>query len=314
MQNLFFRHLNNLLQIREPRLHVLIYHRVMPEPDPLRPWEIDQRQFHEHMRWISGVFRVIPLSQAVSELDAGTLKRRSLAITFDDGYLDNTTHALPILQSFDFPATFFCTSAWLDGGLMWNDQVIEAVRQWPGDALSIPELQQDPFPVATIEQKNQAIQAILPKLKYRNHAERQAIADRLSNRPEIRLPELMMRPEHLRSLAENGMDIGGHTHSHPILAQMDDAEASDELAHNKQTLEKIINQPLNHFAYPNGKPLTDFLPKHQQMVSELGYRCALSTQPGLADRSTHRYEIPRFTPWDKTPNKFLARLTRMAIG
>ena len=62
------------------------------------------------------------------------LPSRSVAVTFDDGYADNARIALPILREERVPATFFIATAYLDGGRMWNDTVIEAVRRLvPGE-------------------------------------------------------------------------------------------------------------------------------------------------------------------------------------
>lgn len=308
MSKFLFRLAANLLQTFEPRLNILMYHRVMPEVDPLRPWEIDQQQFRQHMQWISGIFNVIPLSEAVEQLKKGSLKRRSLAITFDDGYLDNATHALPILKEFGFHATFFCTSAWLEGGQMWNDKVIESIRLWPKDVLSIDALKLKELPVKSLAEKNKAIETILPILKYQPPAQRQEIADSLSARVS-ELPQLMMQPEQLKQLHAEGMGIGGHTHSHPIIANLDDISLIEELSTNKQILETIIGKPIKLFAYPNGKPEIDYHCKQIQHLKDAGYSAAVTTEVGAVNLDSKRYELARFTPWDKNRLKFLARLT-----
>lgn len=307
MQKFLFRQAANLVQVFQPKLNILIYHRVMPEPDSLRPWEIDARQFRNHLEWISGVFNVIPLPDAVQQLKTGTLKRRSLAITFDDGYLDNATHALPLLKEFGFHATFFCTSAWLGGGLMWNDQVIEAVRIWPEDTINIDTLKIKSVPVFTIEEKNKAIEIILTKLKYQEHNIRQKIVNKLVSHAS-ELPELMMRPEHIKLLKKQGMEIGGHTHSHPIIAKLDDTTLKSELKKNKQILENILNHKLLLFAYPNGKTGIDYLKNQSRLVNEVGYMAAVSTDWGTSSNYSSLMELKRFTPWDKAPNLFVLRL------
>lgn len=280
----------------------------MPEPDPLRPWEIDQKQFSTQMRWISKVFRVIPLPQAISELSEKRLKRRSLAITFDDGYLDNATHALPVLQSFGLSATFFCTSAWLDGGLMWNDKVIESIRHWPQSSINVPELKITSLPVRTILEKNQAIQTILAKLKYIPHDKRTIIAEKFLEAVQPH-QEIMMRPEHIKQLYNAGMDIGGHTHSHPIMAQLENTSVLEEIVINKSLIENILDRKIQSFAYPNGKLGYDFHLKHKHAISSSGYTCALTTEPNIATQDTDFYQLPRFTPWDIDQFKYLARLT-----
>lgn len=307
MSKFLFRLAANLLQAFEPKLNTLMYHRVMPEPDPLRPWEIDKHQFRQHMEWISGVFNVIPLSEAVEHLKNDTLKRRSLAITFDDGYLDNFSEALPILKEFGFHATFFCTSAWLESGQMWNDKVIESIRLWPEDTLTIDALELSELPVKNIVDKNKAIETILPKLKYQEPTQRQKIADLLSAKVSS-LPQLMMQADHLKRLHLEGMEIGGHTHSHPIIANLDDESLKKELTINKHNLEKVIGDKISLFAYPNGKPGTDYRINQIHQLKNAGYTAAVTTKANIASQNSNTFELPRFTPWDKSSSLFLARL------
>jgi len=307
MPKFLFRLAANLLQTFEPRLNILMYHRVMPEPDPLRPWEIDQQQFRQHMQWISRVFNVIPLSKAVEQLKNGTLKRRSLAITFDDGYLDNASEALPILKEFGFHATFFCTSAWLEGGQMWNDKVIESIRLWPGKTLSINALDLKELPVESLAEKNRAIETVLPKLKYQPPTQRLEIADSLAAKVS-ELPQLMMQPEQLKQLHAEGMEIGGHTHSHPIIANLDDEALEKELSANKHKLEEAIGESINLFAYPNGKPGTDYREEQIQLLKSAGYTMAVTTEPSTVCSKSKLFELPRFTPWDQSQYKYLLRL------
>ena len=315
MQKFLFRQAANLVQAFQPKLNILIYHRVMPEPDPLRPWEIDAQQFRKHLEWISGVFNVIPLADAVQQLKTGTLKRRSLVITFDDGYLDNATVALPLLKKAGLHATFFCTSAWLDGGLMWNDQVIEAIRRCPDKTISINELELKSIPVHTNQEKSKAIEIILPKLKYQEHNKRQAIANALTESVDG-FPDLMMRREHIKLLYQEGMGIGGHSHSHPILSGIDDETLKEELEKNKQILEETLGTRLNLFSYPNGKSRTDFRAEQIRFIENAGYVASVTTELGSASADTNLFQLPRFTPWDNNSTKFLARLITLkkALG
>ena len=312
MDKFLFRQAVNLVQAFEPKLNILIYHRVMPKPDPLRRWETDAEQFRKHLKWISEVFNVIPLPDAIEQLKTGTLKRRSLAITFDDGYLDNATHALPLLKEFGFHATFFCTSAWLDGGLMWNDQVIEAIRLWPEKFISIDELEIIELPVQTIEEKKEAIRTILPKLKYQEHNQRQEIVDSLTAKTDG-LPDLMMRHEHIRLLHQEGMGIGGHTHSHPIISGADNETLKIEIEKNKQILEEILQTSLTLFAYPNGKTNIDFRKEQIKFIDSAGYTASVTTVPSIASRSTDPFLLPRFTPWDNSEFRFILRLIQLSL-
>src|SRR5215471_13800654 len=115
---------------RTAPLTVLMYHRVLENPDPLTG-AVDARHFELQMRALREYFRVLPLTEAVDRLRARKLPSRAVSITFDDGYADNAVVALPILQAHSLHATFFVADGFLNGGRMFNDTVIEAVRRTP---------------------------------------------------------------------------------------------------------------------------------------------------------------------------------------
>ena len=62
------------------------------------------------------------------------------------------------------------------------------------------------------------------------------------------------------------------------------------------------------FAYPNGVPDHDYAAEHAAMVRECGFAAAVSTAWGSATRDTDRYQLPRFTPWDRSSLRYGVRL------
>ena len=69
-------------------------------------------------------------------------------------------------------------------------------------------------------------------------------------------------------------------------------------------------EPVTLFAYPNGKPGRDYLAEHVQMVREAGFRAALSTAPGAATYDADSLQLPRISPWQRTPGRFGLALAR----
>lgn len=289
-------------------LSILSYHRVLPERDPLVPDLVCGSEFESQLRVIERWFTVLPLSKAVALLRDGALPIRAACITFDDGYADNATVALPILRRHRMSATFFIATGFLNGGRMWNDTIIEAVRRTAeGNTLNFQGSGLPPLDTASLEARRSAISQILKALKYLPFEERQHRADALA--AGAALPrDLMMTSEQVRDLLRNGMEVGAHTVNHPILARMEDGRAHAEIRDSKHALETITGCPVTVFAYPNGKPGTDYLAHHVHMVEELNFDAAVSTAWGTATTNTPRYELPRFTPWDRTPGKFLLRM------
>lgn len=283
------------------RLTILIYHRVLAAPDPLQPDLLDAAAFEAEIKLLGSVFRLLPLAQALEDLKAGCLSARSACITFDDGYADNLTQALPILQKNRIHATFFIATDYLDGGRMFNDTVIEAVRLAPAGEHDLRAFGLGCYTLMSMDERINAIRDILLKVKYLPWDERaQQVAEIGRHLTAEPLPkDLMLTTEQLRTLHNAGMDIGAHTASHPILARTPNTEAWNDIRRGKQRLEHLLNTEIRVFAYPNGRPSTDYLPVHVEMVRELGFIGAVSTASGAARNDMDPYQLPRFSPWSR---------------
>jgi len=289
-------------------LSILIYHRVLASRDPLFPEEVDSVDFDRQIAHLRSSFNVIPLLDAVRHVRAGTLPSRAACITFDDGYADNAEVALPILQRHGVSATFFVATGFLNGGRMWNDTVIETVRNASAAQIDASSLGLGVHGIGSIAARQAAIRALIGQLKYLPMEERLVQVGRLADLVGAPLSDrLMMTSNQVRQLHAAGMEIGGHTVHHPILAKLPAAQARAEIAAGKQELEAIIDAPVRLFAYPNGKPGEDYLAEHVGIVRELGFEGAVSTAWG-ASRAPDPFQLPRFTPWDRSRLRFTARM------
>lgn len=293
---------------RQQRLTILIYHRVLPQPDPMRPDEPTVEVFDWQMRVLRHAFNPLSLMEAVEALAAGTLPERAVCVTFDDGYADNETCALPILQKYQIPASVFVSTGFLNGGRMFNDSVIEAVRGFTSDSLDLRDLGLEVYPLVDWPARLRCAEQILHAIKHLEPHERSAVVAQIT-RDSTALPEdLMMTDAQVRNLADNGVYIGAHTVNHPILASTAAVQARAEIAQSKQQLEELLQRPVQAFAYPNGKPGADYRPEHRDMVGELGFDTALATHWGAAVAASDPLQLPRFTPWDRTQWRFMLRL------
>jgi hypothetical protein len=285
---------------------------VEDEPDPLFPEEIDAARFDTLCRWLRGWFNVLPLDEAVARLGEGTLPARALAITFDDGYEDNQRVAVPILERHGLSATFFVSTGFLDGGCMWNDVLIEALRRAPGPELDLRGIDGAGlglYALPDVASRRRAIDAVIGRVKYLEGGERAKAVDAVARAAGLpRLPSPMMAPSQVCAMADRGMGIGAHTVWHPILSRLGEARALQEMADSKARLEAILQRPVTLFAYPNGKPGTDYAAATVGLARRAGFAAAVSTAWGVASRQTDRFQLPRFTPWDRGRTRFALRL------
>jgi len=293
----------------ENRLAILTFHRVLMEQDNIISDHIDETVFSWQMSLIAKHFNVMRLTEAVERLKANSLPARALCITFDDGYADNYTVALPVLKKMNLNATFFIATGFLNGGRMWNDTLIEAVRRVKGESLDMRQLGLDVYDITSDKTKKRTIYQLINKLKYYPVDRRHEKIDEIKTFIGVTLPNnLMMSDAQVKDLYDHGMEIGGHTVNHPILSRISDKQAEEEIIANKHVLEEIIGAPLVSFAYPNGKPDVDFKSRDMEIVKQAGYMCAVSTASGVAGKAANLYQLPRIDIWDRRPLKYALRL------
>lgn len=301
--------IGSLLGSNSKRLTVLIFHRVLPEADPLSPHEMHASRFDALLGQLVRLFNVLPIDEALARLKSGTLPPRALAITFDDGYADNYTIACPILIRHGVKAAFFVASGFLNGGIMWNDVAREAIRGFQGDRLDLEWIGLGVRPAATSDERYLLTETLLPRLKYLTPAGRSSALDRLLEQTRSSMPDnLMMTTAQLTALQAAGMEIGGHTLDHPILAVIPEDEARQQIADNHAHLTRLLGRAPRYFAYPNGRPEQDYQAVHARMARDIGYEAAFTTSYGSAGPESGLFELPRFTPWDKNALRFTLRL------
>ncbi|MBK7081417.1 MAG: polysaccharide deacetylase family protein [Betaproteobacteria bacterium] len=287
-------------------LSVLIFHRILPEPDPLLPYEVTG-QFSAEIETLARHFTILPLREGLARLKSNTLPPTPLCLTFDDGYRDNYTMALPILQAQRISATFFIASGYLDGGRMWNDTLLAIVRGWPDDAIDLRDWGIPAIPMQSLAQRQQAWGLLFRWMRRIGARGRDELLERLVRRVPESLPtDLMMTRQQVRELCEAGMEIGCHTRLHPILARLPDDDARQEIVGSKRELEELTQTEVRYFAYPNG---TRRRLRHARREPRRRgrLRCRLHYLLGVVTRDWDQYQIPRFTPWDRKLSRFTAR-------
>lgn len=313
MENIILNGLKHLASIasgfgKKKHLFILIYHRVLDEPDFMRSGEVDKKVFSWQMQLLQKYFNVLQLADALEKMGNNTLPPRAVCITFDDGYADNYLNALPILKQNQLPATFFIASGYLNGGRMWNDTIIETIRRYRKEQLNLEKIQLGIYKTTTEAEKEQAANQIILKIKYLGPEIRAEYTNYIASFTENLPDNLMLNNQQLLQLERSGMEIGGHTVTHPIMSKTPAKQLIKEIRNNKQTLESLINKPLRFFAYPNGKPSEDYLPSQVRLIMDNGYQAAVSTQWGVSNNESDLFQLPRFTPWDKQPVKFMLRM------
>ncbi|MGC3984919.1 MAG: polysaccharide deacetylase family protein [Pseudorhodoferax sp.] len=302
------------------KLSVLLFHKVPRRANPLAPHEIDLATFTNALEAARSLFRIIPLSDAVTAMRAGTLPPRAACITFDDGYREWALGAVPVLQRLQIHATFFITTGQFRGLPIWSERILHAISAAPAarEVLDLGVEGLSDLLMASNGDRQASIARVEAQLKYMPLAEREQSLQRLEDLCEVRRDEVEVMPEtEVRALHAAGFGIGSHTVAHPILARCTGGEAYREIAEAREHLEGMIGGRVDGFAYPNGIPSKDFDASHVDMVRRAGYRYAVTTGWGTASAGNSPFQIPRFTPWGPTFGRmawqFARNLRRPAV-
>lgn len=293
------------------RLSVLLFHKVPVHADPLASRELNLGRFEQILDFVGENANVLPLSEANAALKRGTLPPRAVALTFDDGYAEWIDNVAPALLRRQMPATFFITTGQFEGGVLWHERILAAVRALPAQGAQLPAGMGMYTDLDVPGCRERLVEQLQERLKYAPLDMRlEAIAQLESQACR----ELILPPgfdaASVRTLHSKGFEIGAHTVHHPILSECTVQQARAEIGDCKAQLESIIGGEVQTFAYPNGRPGKDFGPEHVEMVRAAGYRTAVTTSIGAARSDTDPYQLPRFTPWGLSDERIAFQLGR----
>jgi peptidoglycan/xylan/chitin deacetylase (PgdA/CDA1 family) len=294
---------------------VLGYHRVALDTDDPYRLCVRPRHFEEQMAVLHALTNPIHLSELLAAQKSGGVLRRAIVVTFDDGYLDNLENALPVLNAYSIPATFFIVTGNL-GKPFWWDELAELVLnetrelrnimiELAGDVLGwSPAQELNMFDLAWDNSHDR--QRLLLELhrillatgqKRRQHFISQLkFAARGNQVPSFSVARTMSTAE-LRQLAQNRLaGVGSHTQTHPVLPKISVEEQLNEVGRSKVFLERLLNAPVTSFSYPHsqGSKLT------QHLVAQCGFSAACGGLNDVVRPNTDPLFLPRFwiPDWD----------------
>jgi peptidoglycan/xylan/chitin deacetylase (PgdA/CDA1 family) len=301
---------------------------------------VSPQHFAEQMEVICKHYSPLSLNQLVEALQAGEIPRRAVALTFDDGYVDNLYQAKPVLERYGIPATVFVTAGQVGSKReFWWDELDRILLQ-PGslpDKLHLKmngnvyewlladtalyteenfqrgrtwhvECKEDP------SQRQHIFRNLYGWLRSLPFPAQQKILDDLQSWACV---EGVARPTHralsfdeLILLEKGGLiQIGAHTITHPDLATLPAAEQRNEIEKGREFLEAILEHPVTNFAYPYGSSNLETI----TILRDLNFLCACSSDPDAVWRDANRFALPRVVVRD-WEGKTFERWLRWWVG
>jgi peptidoglycan/xylan/chitin deacetylase (PgdA/CDA1 family) len=295
------------------RLSIITFHRVLTESQrrlyPLPGLAVTPSELDAHLKWATRHFRCLSLTKALdlwAEDDSSGPPL--LAITFDDGQLDNYQNALPVLEKNGVTASFYVPSQILeDPAPLWHDVMATSVA-WLTSHLTDPSVFSAPSEregaggllaelLSGLDkvrlQSHSAVETAMEATKLWSPAQRKDWlfrAQALLPNPVRHGWDGFMDVVQMKDLIGRGHEIGSHSHSHPLLPQCSAEELSVEIAGSKRTLESALGAAITTFCYPNGSSDQ----KSEAHVRKAGYRAAVTTRWGSNPRGQDLYQLQRF--------------------
>ncbi|MEQ1807969.1 MAG: polysaccharide deacetylase family protein [Burkholderiaceae bacterium] len=310
--------------LRSNEFVVLTYHRIADlEPHGQYPFDAElisasSAEFDWQMGMLAECFRperlgtLLQMCREKRKIPAG-----SVAVTFDDGFLDNYSVAYPILRKHGVPATFFITTDFVEHNQpIWFEIVAFAFLSLPVASIRHALCPQAAPSHAVREVRLRELGQVMQKLKQVPDAERTAFVAHLMSLVDTGALNAAwsryggaMNWQQLAEVARHNIDIGSHTVSHPILSKTQGQIMIDELCESKRTLEQKVGKPVDLLAYPVGGR-SHFSPEVIRVARDVGYGYGISYVAG-ANRSDNidpffirRHTVER----DMTRERFEAQL------
>lgn len=280
------------------------YHRIgQPDGSPLDHalWSATAAEFDRQMRHLKLNFDVIGLSELERALsEAGSRRGRFAMVTFDDGYRDNFEDAFPILKSHGLPGVFFIATGFLDHAHpAWWDEVAWITNSTTARELRLSDRWDCSTLTLTAESRADVIRQLLA-VCYRLHDDDRTdflneLAERCgTGRASEKLADsLWMNWDMIREMRSEGMSIGAHTVTHPVLSRLNYEDQCRELNQSRMRLEQELNEPVTSLSYPVGRR-DSFNEDTRRALRSNGFKWAFSYYGGHTGTGTvDQFDIPR---------------------
>jgi peptidoglycan/xylan/chitin deacetylase (PgdA/CDA1 family) len=292
------------------RARILMYHRFPGAAADVRARLTAQC---EHLRQYYHSVSLDELAQATRE---GTpLPPNALAITVDDGYRDFAM-AFPIFQAHGLKVTLYVVSGFASGELwLWPDQLLYLLENSPRSEANVvlPDGTAVRYPLSDLAARRAAFVPLCETMIRMSNEDRLATMGCLPGLLDTDIPT--QAPERfagltwaeLRTLSRQGLDLGAHTQTHPIVSKVETEEGlRREIAGSKSRIEAELGTTVNHFCYPNGK-YPDVNQKARTEAERAGYRTGVLAEAGFADPESGLFLMKRIGIDPEYPLRYFER-------
>ncbi|SFR40276.1 Polysaccharide deacetylase [Marinobacter gudaonensis] len=291
--------LAQFLTASQPR--ILMYHRFSKFP---AKGHVSSEVFENQVAFIAKHYNPMTVSELVAALYEGEgTPKHAVAITVDDGYRDFYEVAWPILKRHGVPATFYVTTGFVDQRLwLWPDQLRWLLEKSAPNGGYIKFNGRNVLTSGDSGELEKLFGELVQHLLTLPDAKKHEFIENLSASWDVDLPE--QSPEafqaatwkQLEEMQDGGIEIGGHTVTHPSLGRVDSEQAEMEISGCYQEINDHLGWAPRSFCYPNGTP-SDFVGAHVPIIKRVGFSGAVVAYAD-AQGQAQRYALRRHSGSD----------------
>jgi peptidoglycan/xylan/chitin deacetylase (PgdA/CDA1 family) len=274
---------------------------------------LDSGEFEKLVIALKKNYEIIPLKQLFENFRAKTVsKKRTIALTFDDGYINNFTVALPILKKHNVPATFYLITESLENKdfYVWPD-VIDLVQKHTKEdiVISAGTFKYPGFYCAELGLS-------LTDLMKQSGVDREKHLTEIKQKYPVYITEAAKEPELIKLVHKTELthyanepliEYGSHTHMHYNLEFLPSAECLNEVALSKKIIEEITKKPVISLAFPDGSYNADTISNSKKA----GYENVVAVTYKLNENNKDPFILSRFTVSNSTTSE--SNLIRLAL-
>lgn len=269
-------------------LRIITYHRVAPinHLPNLSPRMINATPevFQQQMNFLAGKYRVVSMEDVLNAFEKrATLPKRAVLITFDDAYRDFIEFAWPILKKLNLPVTVFVPTSYPNHPerSLWWDRLYVAFNQAALNEITVTPI--GVLPLQTPAVRLQSLKRLQNHIKTLEHSQAMSLVDEICRQLSAKkiVQKSVLDWDELRKLAREGVTIGAHTRTHPIMTRLSPQQMREEIVGSREDITREIGDALPIFCYPSG----GFNKEIVEVLKTENFKLAVSTIRGHNDLS-----------------------------
>jgi peptidoglycan/xylan/chitin deacetylase (PgdA/CDA1 family) len=300
-----------------PQAVVLMYHRIAAVDSDVFDLAVRPERFREQMEVIAAGCRPMHVTELAAAATRGTIPRRAVAVTVDDGYVDTATEVLPVLRATGVPGTVFVVSGSVGSTAeyWWDELEHLAIDPVPGPPLELTVGEQ-PIRLGGDRAAHRSgfdrlHRAMLPL----SSTEQAAVLERIATWRGVPRPQRpgyrVMTAEELDAVASDPLvEVGAHTVTHAHLPSRSDDEIGAELQDSKAWLAARVGGAVDALSYPYGA----YDERSLRAAAAAGFTAAVTIDLEPVPPGADPLRLGRFAATDWDAEAFARRLDELFVA